>query len=196
MVIKNGTKSIKKTEMIRLKDLLTEGYNMTKLGADLESWAKKTGLNFKKVSSEKKPGPYGSSISNTFYQVGDKFAIVRYETVTGAPRLNQLKFAVLDKPNTSAKVLSAVNYVDDFGYVEQALEKAGIKGGKEVTKWTKGTIDKFVKDLDKDKKYNKFTDAQAGDMAQSVLDDNEGLEQAIKSIYRVRDAAGWLADKM
>ena len=148
------------------------------------------------MSSEKKPGPYGSSISNTFYQVGDKFAIVRYETVTGAPRLNQLKFAVLDKPNTSAKVLSAVNYVDDFGYVEQALEKAGIKGGKEVTKWTKGTIDKFVKDLDKDKKYNKFTDAQAGDMAQSVLDDNEGLEQAIKSIYRVRDAAGWLADKM
>jgi hypothetical protein len=182
--------------MIRLKDLLTEGYNMTKLGADLESWAKKNGLNFKKVSSEKKPGPYGSSISNTFYQIGDKYALVRYETVTGAPRLNQLRFAIFDKPDLASKATSVQNYVDDFGYVEQALEKAGLKGGKEVTKWTKGTVDKLVKDLGKDKKYNKFTDAQAGDMAQSVLDDNEGLEQAIKSIYRVRDAAGWLADKM
>jgi len=33
-------------------------------------------------------------------------------------------------------------------------------------------------------------------MAQSVLDDNKGLEQAIQKIYRVRDAAGWLADKL
>ena len=57
-------------------------------------------------------------------------------------------------------------------------------------------IEKLIKDLAKDKKYNKFNDNQAADMAQSILDDNEGLEAGIEKVYRVRDAAGWLADKI
>lgn len=182
--------------MIRLKSLLKEAYGSTKLAADLESWAKKNGLNFKKVSVKKQPGPYGATISNTFYQVGDKFALIRYETVAGAPRLNQLRFFITDTPDLSGKAFAKVDFIDDFGYVQNALEKAGLKGGKEMENWNKSKLDKFVKDLGKDKRYNKFSDAQAADMAQSVLDDNEGLEKAIQQIYRVRDAAGWLANKM
>jgi hypothetical protein len=182
--------------MIRLKDLLNEGYGVQKLAADLEDWANKAGLNFKKLSSEKKPGSYGSTISNTFYQIGDKYCLVRYETVAGAPRLNQLMFHVTDKPDMSAKTLGGSNYVGDFGDVTSVLKKVNIVGGKEMETWDKSKVDKFVKDLGRDKKYNKFSDDQAFEMAQSVLDDNAGLETAIKNIYKVRDAAGWLANKM
>jgi hypothetical protein len=182
--------------MIKLKDLLNEAYGAMKVGADLESWAKRKGINFKKVSAKKNPGPYGASISDTFYQIGDKFALVRYETVTGAPRMNQLKFYLIDKPDTSAKVFYKDEYLEDFYGIQSALEKAGLKGGKEVTHWDKSKVEKFVKDLSKDRKYHKFNDNQAFDMAQSILHDNEGLEKAIKANYRVSDAAGWLADKL
>jgi len=182
--------------MIRLKDLLNEAYGVNKLTADLEDWAKKNALNFKKLSSEKKPGAYGSTITNTFYQIGDKFALVRTDTVAGAPRLNQLMFHVTDKPDMTAKSLGGSNYVGDFSDVTEVLRKAKIVGGKEMETWDKAKVEKFVKDLGRDKKYNKFSDDQAFEMAQSVLDDNAGLEKAIQSIYKVRDAAGWLADKM
>ena len=182
--------------MIRLKDLLNEAYGVNKLVADLDAWAKKEGVNFKKVSSEKKPGNYGATVTNTFYQIGDKFCLVRTETVTGAPRLNQLMFHVTDKPDMSAKTLGGSNYVGDFGDITDVLKKAKIVGGKEMETWDKSKVDKFVKDLGRDKKYNKFSDDQSFEMAQSVLDDNAGLEKAIQSIYKVRDAAGWLADKM
>ena len=182
--------------MIRLKDLLNEGYGVQKLAADLEAWAKKEGLNFKKLSSEKKPGSYGSTISNTFYQIGDKYCLVRYETVAGAPRLNQLIFHVTDKPDLTAKSLGGSNYINDFSNVTAILNKVNIAGGKEMETWDKAKVEKFVKDLDKDKKSNKFSDDQAFEMAQSVLDDNAGLEKAIQTIYKVRDAAGWLANKI
>jgi len=182
--------------MIRLKELLNEGYGVQKLAADLDAWAKKEGVNFKKVSSEKKPGNYGATVTNTFYQIGDKFCLVRTETVAGAPRLNQLMFHVTDKPDMAAKSLAGSNYVGDFGDITDVLEKAKIVGGKEMETWNKAKVEKFVKDLGRDKKYNKFSDDQAFEMAQSVLDDNAGLETAIKNIYKVRDAAGWLANKM
>ena len=182
--------------MIRLKDLLNEAYGVNKLTADLEGWAKKEGVNFKKVSSEKKPGNYGATVTNTFYQIGDKFALVRTDTVAGAPRLNQLMFHVTDKPDMTAKSLGGANYVGDFSDVTDVLKKAKIVGGKEMETWDKAKVDKFVKDLGRDKKYNKFSDDQAFEMAQSVLDDNAGLEKAIQTIYKVKDAAGWLADKM
>jgi hypothetical protein len=187
--------------MIKLKSLLKEAllkeaYGVNKLAADLEAWAKKEGVNFKKVSSEKKPGNYGSTVTNTFYQIGDKFCLVRTETVTGAPRLNQLIFHITDKPDMTAKSLGGSNYVSDFSDITSILKKANIVGGKEVTHWDKNKIEKFVKDLGRDKKYNKFNDDQAFEMAQSILDDNEGLEKGIKTNYRVTDAAGWLADKM
>lgn len=182
---------------IKLKSLLKEAYGSIKLSTDIESWAKSNRLNFKKLSSKKSPGRYGGSISDTFFQIGDKYVLVRYEAVGGAPRFNQLRFFIIDKPDTSAKVLAKVDYVDDFGYVQNALEKAGLASGKEVENWNiKSKLDRFIKDLSKDKRYNKFTDAQAGDMAQSILDDNEGLERAIQQIYRVKDVAGWLADKL
>jgi hypothetical protein len=173
-----------KTLMIKLTNLVNEAYGSTKLSADIENWANSKGLNFKKLSAKKSPGNYGASISNTFLQVGDKYVLVRYETVPGAPRLNQLRFFILDKPDLSAKVLASADYVEDFGYVQSALEKAISASGK------------VIRDLSKDKKYNKFSDAQAGDMAQSILDDNEGLERAIQQIYKVSDAAGWLADRL
>ena len=183
--------------MIRLKDLLNEAYGVNKLAADLEGWAKKNALNFKKLSSEKKPGAYGSTVTNTFYQIGDKFALVRTDTVAGAPQLNQLMFHITDRPDMTAKSLGGANYVGDFSDVTDVLNKAKIVGGaKEVETWNKAKVDKLVKDLGRDKKYNKFSDTQAGEMAQSVLDDNAGLEKAIQTIYKVRDAAGWLADKM
>jgi hypothetical protein len=182
---------------MKLMNILKEIYGMTKLSADLESWAVKNGLNFKKVSSEKKPGQYGSSISNNFYQIGDKFALIRYETVTGAPRLNQLRFFVLDAPNTQAKVLSGINYVEDFSEIQQALEKVSLKGGAKTQKtWTKGEINSLIRDLVSDKRYNKFTDDQAFEMAQSILADQSGLEDAIKNAYGVTDAVGWLADRL
>lgn len=183
--------------MIELTNLIKEAYGSTKLSADIENWANSKGLNFKKLSSKKSPGNYGSSISNTFFQVGDKYVLVRYETVAGAPRMNQLRFFIVDKPDLSAKVLAGVNYVQDFGYVQSELEKAGLAGGKEATNLTaKSKLDKFIRDLSKDKKYNKFTDAQAFDMAQSMIDDNEGLERAIQQAYKVKDAVGWLANRL
>jgi hypothetical protein len=186
-----------KTLMIKLTNLVNEAYGSTKLSADIENWANSKGLNFKKLSAKKSPGNYGASISNTFLQVGDKYVLVRYETVPGAPRLNQLRFFILDKPDLSAKVLASADYVEDFGYVQSALEKAISASGKEAENWNvKSKLDKFIRDLSKDKKYNKFSDAQAGDMAQSILDDNEGLERAIQQIYKVSDAAGWLADRL
>jgi len=182
--------------MIKLKSLLKEAYGVNKLAADLEAWAKKEGVNFKKVSSEKKPGNYGSTVTNTFYQIGDKFCLVRTETVTGAPRLNQLIFHITDKPDMTAKSLGGSNYVEEFSSITDVLQKAKIVGGKEMETWDKAKVDKLVKDLGRDKKYNKFDDSQASEMAQSVLDDNAGLETAIKNIYKVRDADGWLAHKM
>jgi hypothetical protein len=181
--------------MIRLKDLLNEGYGVQKLAADLDAWAKKEGINFKKVSSEKSQR-FGATVTNTFYQIGDKFCLVRTEIVAGAPRLNQLMFHVTDKPDMAAKSLAGSNYVGSFGDVTNALEKAKIVDGKEIQTWDKAKVEKFVKDLGKDKKSNKFSDDQAFEMAQSVLDDNAGLETAIKNIYKVRDAAGWLANKI
>ena len=182
--------------MLKLKDLLNEAYGSQKLTADLEGWAKKQGVNFKKLSTDKKPGNYGGSTSNTFYQIGDKFALVRYVTVGGAPRLNELSFFLIDKPDMTAKVFGSAKFVEDFGEINSILKRAGITGGKEATNWDKSKIEKLIKDLSKDKKYNKFNDNQAADMAQSILDDNEGLEAAIQKVYRIKDAAGWLADKI
>jgi hypothetical protein len=105
-------------------------------------------------------------------------------------------FHITDKPDMTAKSLGGSNYVGDFGDVTSVLKKVNIVGGKEMATWDKSKVDKFVKDLGRDKKYNKFSDDQAFEMAQSVLDDNAGLEKAIQTIYKVKDAAGWLADKM
>ena len=187
---------INKNGMLKLKDLLNEAYGSQKLSADLEGWAKKQGVNFKKLSTDKKPGNYGGSTSNTFYQIGDKFALVRYVTVGGAPRLNELSFFLIDKPDMTAKVLGSAKFVEEFYDIESVLKRAGIVGGKEATNWDKPKIEKLIKDLSKDKKYNKFSDDQAFEMAQSILRDNEGLEAAIEKVYRVRDAAGWLANKI
>ena len=182
--------------MIKLKDLLNEAYGAMKVGADLESWAKRKGVNFKKVSAKKSAAAHGVSISDTFYQIGDKFALVRYETVPGAGRLNQLKFYLIDKPDTSAKIFDKHEYVEDFYGIQHSLDKADLQGGKEVTNWNKTKVEKFVKDLGKDRKYNKFSGNQAFDMAKQILRDTKGLENAIKTNYRVTDAAEWLADKM
>ncbi|CAB4142253.1 hypothetical protein UFOVP449_10 [uncultured Caudovirales phage] len=182
--------------MIKLKHLLNEAYGGNKLVADLEAWAKKNGVNFKKLSAEKQSGAYGGTTTNTFYQIGDKFCLIRYETVGGAPRLNQLKFHIVDKPNMNAKSLGGINFVGDFSDVTSILNKAGIKGGKEVQSWNKQTVEKLLKDLQKDSKYRNANDAEAFDLAKGILDDNEGLEKAIEQIYKVRDAQGWLANKI
>ena len=171
-------------------------YGVIALGQDLEAFANKNSLNFKKLSSEKKPAGYGGSSSNIFYQIGDKFALVRYITVPGAPRLNELSFFLIDKPDMSAKVLGSSQFVEDFYEIESVLKRAGITGGKEVTSWDKNKIDKLIKDLSKDKNYNNFSGDQAFDMAQSILDDNEGLENAIKMNYGIEDVVGWLANKI
>jgi hypothetical protein len=105
-------------------------------------------------------------------------------------------FHVTDKPDMAAKSLAGSNYVTNFGDITDLLKKAKIVGGKEMETWNKAKVEKFIKDLGRDKKYNKFSDDQAFEMAQSVLDDNAGLETAIKNIYKVRDAAGWLANKI
>ncbi len=175
-------------------------YGITSLASDLESWANRNMISIKKISSEKKPGPYGASISNTFYQVGDKFALLRYETVTGAPRLNQLRFAIFDKPDLSTKPISVENYVEDFGYIQNMLEKLNLKGGSGSTTsaktWTKKEIDTLVRDLVREKRYTNFNDDEAFEMAQSILANESGLEDAIKNVYGVTDVVGWLADKI
>lgn len=183
--------------MIRLKDLLNEAYGQMKLAADLEAWAKKAGVNFKKLNSQKKPAQYGGSISDTFYQIGDKFILIRYTTVPGAPRLNELKMWILDKPDTSAKVLAGFSYIEDFSNnITLNLQKLVTGKGKEATKWNKQSVEKLLKDLQKDKQYRNASDAEAFDIANSILDDSEGLEKAIQQIYKVRDVQGWLADKI
>lgn len=194
---KNKATDKSRTKTERVDDVLNEAYGVNKLAADLEAWAKKAGLNFKKVSAKKEPGAYGATVTNTFYQIGDKFCLVRYETVAGAPRLNQLKFHVVDRPDMSAKSLGGANYVGSFGDVTDVLNKAKIVSStKEVTTWNKQSIEKLIKDLQKDKQYRNTNDAEAFDIAKGILDDNEGLEKAIQQIYKVRDAQGWLANKI
>ena len=63
--------------------------------------------------------------------------------------------------------------------------------------WNKQQIDQLLKDLQASKaEMGSMSDAEAFEMAQSMLDDEEGLEQGIKQVYKVTDAAGWLANKM
>ena len=175
--------------------IIKEGrYGMMALAQDLESWANTNGLNFKKLSSEKKPGNYGSNISYLYYQIGDKYALLKYSTTPGAPRLNELRFYVLDQPNTAAKVLASVSFVEDFSYIRAALEKAGLKTSANIETWNKIKIAQLVKDLRKEKSINQFTDAQAFDMSNSILSDNPGLEDSIRKNYGVKDVVGWLAN--
>ena len=182
--------------MIKLKELLNEAYGQMKLAADLEAWAKNAGVNFKKLSSKKKPADYGGSTSDTFYQIGDKYILVRYTTVPGAPRLNELKMWILDKPDTSAKNLAGFSWINDFSNIKVNLDKIVKSKGKEATAWNKVSVEKLLKDLQKDRKYRNMNDAEAFDVANSILDDNEGLEKAIQQIYKVRDVQGWLANKI
>lgn len=181
---------------MKLKDLLNEAYGSQKLTVDLQNWATAAGVNFKKLSMDKKPGNYGGSTTNTFYQIGDKFALVRYVTVGGAPRLNELSFFLIDKPDMSAKVLGSAKFVEEFYDIESVLKRVGVTAGKETSVWDKNKIDSLIRDLAKDKRYNNFTDDQAFEMAQSILADNEGLAAAIQQIYKVTDPTGWLANRI
>lgn len=183
--------------MIKLKQLLNEAYGQKKLAADLEAWAKKAGVNFKKLSSKKKDDKFGGTTTDTFYQIGDKYILIRYTTTPGAPSLNELKMWILDKPDTSGKVLAGFPYISDFRRdIPVNLEKMVSAGGKEAETWNKQKIEKLLKDLQKDRQYRNMSDAEAFDVANSILDDNEGLEKAVQQIYKVRDVQGWLANKI
>lgn len=184
--------------MIRLQKLLLEVYGSRQLGVDLQSWANQKQVNFKKLDSNKRAGSYGSTLSDTFYQIGDKFALVRYETVAGAPRMNQLMFFVLDAPNTSAKVLGGEKYVTDFSYVERVLDSVkDFKASRSLESWNKQKIQALLSDLSKGMRDgNKISDDEAFELAQSALADNPGLEDAIKKTYKVIDVVGWLANSI
>jgi hypothetical protein len=178
---------------IRIKEAK---YGITALGQDLENWANTKGVNFKKLTSQKKPGSYGATISDIMYQIGNKYALIRYQTVAGAPRLNELKMWILDAPDPKATVLAGFPFIQDFGNIKVNLERIISSKGTESPSWNKASIEKLLRDLTVDKQSRNFNDAEAYETAQSILDDKPGLEDAIKNNYRVTDVVGWLADKM
>jgi len=188
------------TEKMKLKDLLNEAYGSQKLGQDLQSWASENNVAFAKISAQKKPASYGGSISDTLYRVGIYHALVRYVTVPGAPRLNELKMWLLDGPEKNANVIASKAFIEDFRYVKDILVKYVLPTSKMKTRsnntWDKAKIDRLIRDLSADKQYRSFNDAEAFEVAQSILDDHPGLEDAVKSIYRIQDVQGWLANKI
>lgn len=181
---------------MKLASLLKESYGITKLEADLINWAASKGLNFKKLTSQKKPGSYGSSVSDRMYQIGDKYVLTRYQTTPGAPRLNELKMWILDAPSPKATVLAGFPFVQDFGNIRVNLEKIISAKGVEAPSWNRASIEKLLHDLSVDKQYRNFNDAEAYETAKAILDDHPGLEAAVQNIYKIRDVVGWLADKM
>jgi hypothetical protein len=61
--------------------------------------------------------------------------------------------------------------------------------------WNRQKIEKLIKDLRADKQFRgSVSDAEAFEVAQGILDDEPGLEKAVKQIYKVKDVAGWLAN--
>lgn len=183
---------------IKLKSLLKEAYGVQKATKAIEDFAKNNSLTFKKLNQVKKPGNYGGGTTYTFYQIGDKYIVTIYKQVPGAPRLNSVGVYIVDKPAIDAKGSGMPDVGADYEITDY-LKKQSFGNAAEksaATKWNKSKLDKFIKDLGADKAYNKFTDDQAWDMAQSILDDEEGLEDAIKREYRVSDVVGWLANRL
>jgi hypothetical protein len=177
-------------------------FGVQALGELLEGYAKEKGITFSKHDYMKQPGNYGGSTTYTFYQMGNKYGVVRYTTVPGAPRLNNLTFFVTEKPELTEKALAGVQMIDSAYEVRDVLDRVEFKQAEatqpteKTKKWTKAQIDKFVNSVRGDLRGEGMSDDQAYDMAKNILYNENGLEDSIKKELKVTDVVGWLADKI
>ena len=54
-------------------------------------------LTFSKIKVESNKDAWGGGTTYTFYQMGDKVVIVRYNKVAGAPRMNSVAVFVVEE---------------------------------------------------------------------------------------------------
>lgn len=90
------------------EQFLNEGFGVQAIEKSLQSYAESKKLTFKKLDTIIKKGNYGSSTSFTSFQFGNKFVVVKYEKVAGAPRFNSVKVFITEAQGLDAKSMGAI----------------------------------------------------------------------------------------